>query len=177
MLTLELKIKTENTNFRKKEVVRVNYIKTDQESLEKFAVEMQRRLQTKDAESFEELNKKIEEVSESTLKAIYQRRVNQKHNVTEQPWITVQIRDEIKKRKELNRKQRNEENQREKGLIDNAYRDQKRKVKILVKEAITVSEKKITNDIKDSKNRSKAMWKNIDKLRRKERREEETQLL
>ena len=176
VLTLELKIKTENTNFRKREVVRVKYIKTDQESLEKFAVEMQRRLQTKDAETFEELNKKIEEVSESTLKAVYQRRVNQKHSVTEQPWITVQIREEIKKRKELNRKKRNEENQREKSLIDNAYRDQKRKVKILVKEAITISEKKITNDIRDSKNRSKAMWKNIDKLRRKERREEETQL-
>ena len=57
------------------------------------------------------------------------------------------------------------------------YKRQKQKVQLMVKEAITISERKITHEIRTSKNKSKTLWENIDKLRKKERASgDETQL-
>ena len=110
-----------------------------------FADEMQLRLKTGGVESLEELNKMMKEVADSILKAVYQRKWNEKQKVKEQPWISSQIREEFKKRRELNRRKRNVENEMEKEELEREYINQKYKVKFLVKEAITISEKKITS--------------------------------
>ena len=46
---------------------------------------------------------------------------------------------------------------------------QKKHVQYLVKEEISIHEKKITEEIKHSTNKRKALWENIGKLRKKER--------
>ena len=57
------------------------------------------------------------------------------------------------------------------------YKCQKQKVQIIIKQAITVMEKKITDEIRTNKNKSRAMWENIAKLRKAETsRMEEIQL-
>ena len=64
---------------------------------------------------------------------------------------------------------RNEQSYRERGRLNKEYLVQKQNVQLLVKEAITSFEKKITTELRKSKNRSKTLWENIDRLRKKER--------
>ena len=167
VLTTVLKVRSSNVDFKKGDkMITKTYFKTDEKSLEIFAVVMQEKLSMKEVKSFEELNELMKEVADTTLKAIYQRRESKKHQVTEQPWITDQIRREIKKRRELNRRRRNTQSETETQNLRQEYLKQKHKVQGLIKEAITVSEKKLTNEIRASKNRSRAIWENINKLRR-----------
>lgn len=53
------------------------------------------------------------------------------------------------------------------------YKVQKKKVQKLVKEAVTQSERKATEDIRNSLNKSKSIFESIDKLEKKERGEED----
>ena len=133
---------------------------------------MQRRLRDSSVEKFEELNELIKEVAGTTLQATYWRRFSDRHHIKEQPWVTKEIKEGIKKRKEINRSKRNTTNEVEKSVLEQEYLIQKNKVKRLVKDAITAYEK-ITKGIRESKNKSKAVWENINKLRKNERREED----
>ena len=67
---------------------------------------------------------------------------------------------ETKKRKELNRQQRNENREREKHLIWERYKEQKIKVRELIKKEIRKHEEKIIKEIKQDKG-GKELWKNI----------------
>ena len=109
MVTAEFKIQAEVANFRRSKMTKKSYFRTDKKSLDMFADEMELRLKTGGVESFEELNKIMNEVADSILKAVYQRKWNERQKVKEQPWISSQIREEIKKRRELNCRKRNGE--------------------------------------------------------------------
>ena len=107
----------------------------------------------------DKLNKIMQEVAEEKLKARYVRRVvDSTEKITEPPWVTKQIRKEIKKRKELNRRKRNAETQEESNVLFAQYLKQKKHVQYLVKEKISIHEKKMTEEIKHSKNKGKFLW-------------------
>ena len=55
-LTSRFRIPTEKVNFKRGKTICKTYYKTDEESLEQFSDEMQRRLREKAVEKFEELN-------------------------------------------------------------------------------------------------------------------------
>ena len=74
-----------------------------------------------------------------------------------------QVRKEIKKRKELNRQWKNENREREKYLIWERYKEQKIKVRELIKKEIRKHEEKIVEEIKQDKG-GKELWKNIRKI-------------
>ena len=74
-----------------------------------------------------------------------------------------QVRKEIKKMKEFNRQWRNENREREKYLIWERYKEQKIKVKELIKKEIRKHEEKIVEEIKQDKG-GKELWKNIRKI-------------
>ena len=90
-------------------------------------------------------------------------------------WMTEQIRKEIKKRKELNRQQRNENREREKHLIWERYKEQKIKVRELIKKEIRKHEEKIVEEIKQDKG-GKELWKNIKKISGKEVKKKELRI-
>ena len=90
-------------------------------------------------------------------------------------WITEQIRKEIKKRKEINRQQRNENREREKHLIWERYKEQKIKVRELIKKEIRKHEEKIVEEIKQDKG-GKELWKNIRKISGKEVKKKELRI-
>ena len=81
--------------------------------------------------------------------------------------MTEQIRKEIKKRKEISRQQRNENREREKHLIWERYKEQKIKVRELIKNEIRKHEEKIVEETKQDKG-GKELWKNIRKISGKE---------
>ena len=156
VLTVTLRIQKESLNFTRGKDIQKLYYRTDEESLEHFTVEIQRRLKIEDIQCFEQLNKVIREVADDLLKAVYRRRYDKKEEKIEQPWITKEIQEAIKKRKELNRKKRNEQSYRERDRLNKEYLIQKKNVQLLVKEAITSFEKKIM-ELRKSKNRSKTL--------------------
>ena len=89
--------------------------------------------------------------------------------------MTEQIRKEIKKRKELNRQQRNENREREKYLIWERYKEQKIKVRELIKKEIRKHEEIIVEEIKQDKG-GKELWKNIRKISGKEVKKKELRI-
>ena len=80
-------------------------------------------------------------------------------------WITEQIREGIRKRKELNRKRRNATDKDEKEQWKNMYEIQKSKTQDIIREEIYKYEEKIAREIKESKDSGKNMWKYINKLK------------
>ena len=90
----------------------------DKESLEHFTVEIQRRLKMEDIKCLEQLNKVIREVAGDLLKAVFRRRGDNKVDKIEQPWITKEIQEAIKKREEINRKKRNQQSYRERDILN-----------------------------------------------------------
>ena len=173
MITITFKIPTDGFSFRKGKEVKKTYYKVDEQSLWQFVKEMERRLEMKKIEQFEELNEAVKEVADQTLRATYCRKLNNNKDIKEQPWISPEIREAIKKRKEINRKRRNTQSSIEKERFNQEYIEQKCKVQLLVKDAVTKYEKKITDELWKDKNRSKTIWENIDRLRKKERTSEE----
>ena len=64
MITTIYKIPTEGISFKKGKEVKRTYYKVDEESLLQFSTEMKKRLELKEIEQFEELNKVMKEVAE-----------------------------------------------------------------------------------------------------------------
>ena len=88
-------------------------------------------------------------------------------------WVTDEIKKEIKKRKEINRRKRHGKTKQEEERLTRAYKNQKLKVQRLVKEAKNQYEIKLTREIKESKNRGKDTWKHINKLSGRKQKDED----
>ena len=179
MITVHLKVpmaKAPNFNRGKEEVV--EYYRIEEEALQEFAEEVCKRFKEQETTTLKKFNTIMQDVADEKLKARYVRRaIGLKGQMKEPPWVTKEIKKEIKKRKEINRKKRKAKTPEEASSLEVLYQQQKRKVQSLVKDQLSMHEKKITEEIRHSTNRSKALWKNIDKLRKKERRKnEETNL-
>ena len=86
---------------------------------------------------------------------------------SEAPWVNDEIRNEIKKRKKLNREKRNCNDVTKRELHNKLYIKQKKIVQTKTREQMNIYEMKITNDIRQDRNREKKIWDNINKLRGK----------
>ena len=176
MISVQLKIQTRNQNFNKGMTTVREFWKVDENSLQLFGEEMQKRLQNVQISSIEKLNELMTEVADTNLKARYRKKILKEQQVKEMPWVTDEIRQAIKKRKAINREKRNTKDKNQEKILNDQYKAQKKKAQILVKEAVTKSERKATEDIRNSANKSKSMFENIDKLRKKERSKADIQL-
>ena len=78
--------------------------------------------------------------------------------------MTKQIKKEISKRRQINKKRRKEKDPTVKQNLKAEYHIQKEKVQIMVQEEIENFEIKITNKILNDKNRSRKIWKHIHML-------------
>ena len=171
MITVELKLPTRtNSSFNQSQVVTRMFFKTDDESLQKFSSEVNIRL-CSNVTDIKHLNDLISQTANDILQAKYTKRVHQQKQVKEPPWITEEIRKKIKERRRINRQKRNAKDYEEEKLFKEMYEKKKREVQRMVKEAITIHEKKTTAEVRSSKNKSKSLFENIDKLRKKERKE------
>ena len=146
MITPTYKIPTEGVSFKKGKEVKRTYYKVDGESQLQFSTEMKKSLELQDIEQFEGLNKVMKEFPDKTLRATYCRKISNKQDVKEQPWISPEIWKAINKRKEINRKSRNTQNMKEREELSQDYIEQKYKAQLLVKDAVTKYEKKITDN-------------------------------
>ena len=104
--------------------------------------------------------------AERTLKKRFIKRFKE-NNKPEAVWFTTKMKDSIKLRRQYNRLVRNASNNEDKATFKILYDEQKRKTSMLIKEGISNYEIKITERLKQQNN-STDMWKDINKLRRRE---------
>ena len=101
MITVSMKIPDgKNLNFTQGKEDVVEYYKTDEETLKEFAEEVCKRVHDEEQVTMEVLNRTMKDTAEEKLKARYIRRVlNKQEQVKEPPWMTKEIRKEIKRGK------------------------------------------------------------------------------
>ena len=131
---IEIKIKggrVEKENRKKWE--KVEYCSVDKKDLEIYSREVEQRVRDKGIDSIRELNKVIGEVADEKLKKTYSRKLGQQKDSKDPPWVTEEVRSEIKERKRINRLQRNETNEQLKEQYGKQYEMQKEKVKSIVR--------------------------------------------
>ena len=172
MVRLRLKIKKNKQKKEKEETIEKYGL--SQGRMNNYKKEVKGILTEKEDIDIMTINKIMEESAEKHLKVkikITKEKVEEKVK----KWMTEQIRKEIKKRKELNRQQRNKSREREKYLIWKRYKEQKIKVRELIKKEIRKHEEKNVEEIKPDKG-GKELWKNIRKISGKEVKKKELRI-
>lgn len=175
---IEVRIKTGRArNHVNNKWISREYYKTDETSLTKFRGKVEEHLTGGNITSIEKLNIMLKDTADDTLKTKYRRKlISEGRKVKEEaPWITEEIRKGIKERKRYNKLRRNATTQEEKERYGNHYHEEKIRVQMMVKEAIYKQEEKETRQIKSDKS-NKKIWEQIDKLRKKPKREKTLQV-
>ena len=169
LIRINLKVKQRNTNsFKKAKWVENEYYKTDEASLSTFVNGVEEKLKSTSplCNKITQFNQILTESADSTLKATYRRKKqNKKGGHIEPPWMNNDIRNGIKERKRFNRLKRNAINEEEKENLTLLYLNQKEKVQSMIREKMFEYEDKKTKEIRDSTDRGKHMWKYIHMLR------------
>ena len=151
-----------NINWKKEERgEEVTYWKFSEENIQRYIVELEKRLEEEDVTNIERLNEIIRASADKTMKRTYTRKVTKKGEA-EPPWMNNEIKEGIKERRKINRERRNEENPERRQVLWEMYLEQKSKVQELIKEQIREHERRVTEEIRRNKNK---MWENIRKLK------------
>lgn len=176
-LSAVFQINKEERNRREEITERREYYRVkDKECMKNYVERLEAKFVTEENMDVNRMECLIKETADECLKKPV--RIKKSRNdgrILEQKWMTAEIRREIKKRKRLNREKRGKVG----GEYENAfgrYKEQKERVKALVKEAKSEYEKGIAMEIKMNKNGGK-MWKMIDKLRGKEKTDKKSRKL
>ena len=150
----------------KRKVVKEYYYKKDKESLKRLREELEGVWEV--GMGYEGMWGKLEEVQNRILRKERRRRtgIKEGEEIIESEWITEDIREGIKKRRELNRKSRNSEG-REKAEWEREWRMQKIRVQRMVKESKEAWELNQVKEIWTCEDRGKRLWYHINKLRGK----------
>ena len=162
-LTTVLLKSTEKHDFAKDSWEEIVYYSKKKEDLYIFTKEMEKELLSTEINKIEDMNKLMNKVKEEKLIRTYKRKKGEENQIKEQPWVNEEIRKGIKQRKEFNRRKRNENNTTKKTELEEKYKQKKYEVQRMIKEQITIHEKKETKEIKE--NKSTKLWDNINKLR------------
>ena len=169
LIKIRLNINTNKPIFNKDKWTETEFYKTDAESLQKYTSKLQEKLQNVRVKDMNHFNQIVKQSADETIRKVYRRKVDpQAQEIQEQPWMTTEIRTEIKLRKEINRKKRKADTVEDMIRLKQEFQDQKKKGQLLIKKEITLYEKKETQRIKTSKNKSKDMWEHIRKLSKNE---------
>ena len=176
---IEISLKLNDTNYQRSgKWEEKQYYRLDDESLDKYIVQLELDLETTNNITIEEFNAMVSSAASRTLKSTYRRRLLKEDKCKiEAPWVTEQIRLDIKKRQKLNRAKRNCSDADKKEKKTELYVKQKKRVQAIIRGEMHKYETKVTNDIKQDKGRGKKLWDNINKLRGKTGRSEGIQLL
>ena len=149
------------------------YLKLTDETKKNFVKEMERTL-TIAAELNVDIDvHKLEDLmiqsSKKEMEVTVRKRLRKNaEDETEPIWFNKEIKKEISKRRNINKMRRKASTDQERAIYDEQFLDQKIKVQRLVREAINKHEKKITDEILKDPNRSKNLWKHINKLKGKD---------
>ena len=138
-------------------------IRTDKDSMDNFIDLLRERWQ--EGMWFGELWDILVQTQDEVLKISYRARVGFRKGmiVVEGEWVDDELREGVKKRREINRKRRNSIGE-ERTQLEQLYRIQKAKVQVMVREKKGRWELKKIEQAKDSKDHGKTIWKAVREL-------------
>ena len=158
---------------RKNKWIKREYFTTNKSALKVFREKLEQFWKDNKIQTINEMDKSILKVARDTLLRVYKRKMSgDEDKKEERPWMNDNIREEMKLKREINRKKRNTKDEKEKANLERKYKEQKEIVKRLIREGITNYEIKITNEIKEDGNSGRKLWENINKLIGKKTKEE-----
>ena len=154
----------------KQRIVERDFYKTDCDILRaefmkktKEDIELSRsKGETLEMENLEDV---LKNNAERILKKTYKTRMRVSDNKEEPVWMNGEIRSAIKRRRDYNRKRRNARNNEEKNHYETLYKEEREKARQLKKSARVAHEKRITQEIRETKGSGKKMWQMISKLK------------
>ena len=150
---------------RKNKWIKREYFTTNKSALKVFREKLEQFWKDNKIQTINEMDKSILKVARDTLLRVYKRKMSgDEDKKEERPWMNDNIREEMKLKREINRKKRNTKDEKEKANLERKYKEQKEIVKRLIREGITNYEIKITNEIKEDGNSGRKLWENINKL-------------
>ena len=175
---LQVKLKSEICRKDKnQERKKIEYYKKDEQSLNSYVKEVEEECQKESTMNMEKMEKIMKMVAERKLKRVYIRREREGTKEPEPPWINEEIKQGIKKRKQLNREWRNTKDERERDLAKERYISKKREVQKSIKQEISKHEERKTREIREGRTSGKKLWEHVNKLRGREvRRMEEREV-
>ena len=140
------------------------YQVTNRENMEKYVRAVELEMLARGRPSVSEIEEMIKEKGDEFLKKGVKQKVGGEQDIgADPPWINYDIKREIKKRREINRRRRGtvgDERDRLWGL----YKEQKAKVGRMVRESKADYEKKVADEVKKDRSKGK-MWDLINKLK------------
>ena len=140
LIQVQIKVNTEKINFQKGVWEEYTYFKTDEETLKGYRGEVKNMLSRERINKMEKLDDIVEKAAKKTLQTKYRRKkIDGEQIIIEPEWINDKIREEIHKRKSLNRQKRQligEEQER----VHQLYLEQKERTQEAVKEALWTHE-------------------------------------
>lgn len=168
IIEVKIDMQSPHTNYERGTWEEREYFRTDEESMAAYIAQLENNLKTNKYPTITKFNDMVYNAAQKTLKATYRKRTAIQEEFTQEaPWVTTEIRNEIKIRKTLNRGKRTYKDEEDRILKTNLYTNQKQKVQILIKEEMQKYEVKLTESIRQDKSRGKKIWENINKLRGK----------
>ena len=163
---ISIKFKFQKTGEkRKNKWIKREYFTTDKKALKIYREKLEQYWRNNKIETINEMDKSIMKIANETLLRIYKRKQSDDDEKKEEkPWMNDKIRNEMKKKREINRKKRNTTDEKERAELETKYQEQRKNVKKLIREGISNYEIKITNEIKEDRNSGRKLWQNINKL-------------
>ena len=151
-------------------------IKTDKIAMDKFLDLLRGRWQ--DGMWFGELWDILVQTQDEALKVTYRARVGFRKGsmIVEGEWVDDELRDGVKKRRELNRKRRNSIGE-ERTRLELEYWAQKAKVQVMVREKKGNWELKMFEQARNSNDHGETVWRAIRELNGKSRHAVEDSIL
>ena len=164
LIKLNLEVSQKNSSKTKNREI-IEYFNTKDDQRDTFLTEFLNSVGSENI-NMEKFDDILGGCAERTLKKRFIK-IFKENNKPEAVWFTTEMKDSIKLRRQYNRLVRNANNDEDKATFKILYDEQKRKTSMLIKEGISSYEIKITERLKQQSN-SKDMWKDINKLRRRE---------
>ena len=159
---------------RKNKWIKREYYTTDKKALKVYRERVEEYWRNNNIETINAMDKSIMKIAKETLLRVYRRKQSDDEEMKEEkPWMNDNIRNEMKKKRAINRKKRNTTDEKEKTELEIQYQRQREIVKKLIREGIENYEIKITKEIKEDRNSGRKLWQNINKLIGKGKKEKE----
>ena len=178
VMSFKIKKNISNNGFKKAKWKVKEYYSQKNEEIEALAEYIEGKWSTEKPRNHQGVINDLKDATDTKLKKkIRIREGNEKGlRIIENPWITEEIRQGIKKRREINRVKRNLRSEERIKIWERRYVNQKIKVQNMVRDAKSKHEIKITNEIKRDKS-GKKKWEHINMLTgRKQKAGKDTEL-
>ena len=162
---IKLEFKTDKEKQKLNKIYdKIEFYSIKEERKEAYVQMVESEIRMLDAEiNMEKLETILVKCADRMLKKIFKKKADVKGK-SEPIWFTEEIRENIKKRKHFNRLNRNANTLCDRNRYYDLYKEQKRVVQDLVRDAITKHEQNLTRQIRNC-GRNNLMWENIRKLK------------